>query len=383
MNMATNTFTTRDLRLRGWRSRNRCVCVCVQWAKQPKTTTGHKGGNGAQRVAHKQRTQQCNTCSKPSTMATTTTPLGGGQCVVVCVMAMPHMPHVPQQWVAAGGVWWCGGVVLCHGGGVWWHRRCLWLWLGVCHMATRPNASRTMPNTCSNTALSCQDSSAASSSPRGWVVCDQVCGRALVREVVHHGLAAHRVGVARALPWWRSACALCRTTSVLPRVKVCGDDERVVVLHHAVPPHVCVVCAWPRGGVAGAHTGPSTQTRWCGRGGAWCALSVWRWWWLTCGMLSTLNAPVPTHHTNSRAATPALHPLCRRTACVRGVCGQRVPHHARGSAPSPTSPTRTPNRCTTRRATPTPAACKHVVKHTHTTHKQHQHTWSHGTTSAW
>ena len=162
--MATNTFTTRDLRLRDRRTEQ--VRVRVQWAKQPKTTTGHKGGNGAQRVAHKQRTQQCNTCSKPSTMATTTTtPLGGGQCVVVCVMAMPHMPHVPQQWVAAGGV--CGGVVLCHGGGVWWHRRCLWLWLGVCHMASRPNASRTMPNTCSNTALSWQDSSAASSSPHG------------------------------------------------------------------------------------------------------------------------------------------------------------------------------------------------------------------------
>ena len=107
--MASNTFTTRDLRLRGRHSEQ--VCVCVQWAKQPKTTTGHKGGNGAQRVTHKQRTQQCNTCSKPSTMATTTTTtLGGGQCVVVCVMAMPHMPHVPQQWVAAGGVWWCGVV---------------------------------------------------------------------------------------------------------------------------------------------------------------------------------------------------------------------------------------------------------------------------------
>ena len=82
-------------------------------------------------------------------------------------------------------------------------------------------------------------------------------------------------------------------------------------------------------------------------------------------MLSTLNAPVPTHHTNSRAATPALHPLCRGTACVRGVCAQRVPHHARGSAPSPTSPTRTPNRCTTRRATHPRLPHATMVSNTH------------------
>ena len=61
-------------------------------------------------------------------------------------------------------------------------------------------------------------------------------------------------------------------------------------------------------------------------------------------------------HKQPRGHAGLAPPLSGHRVCV--VCVASACHTL------PTSPTRTPNRYTTRRATPTPAACNHGVKHT-------------------